>query len=356
MRIQSIWLVVRWLAVAPSLLRCDTLAVKPTEPLSVVSEKLETDATITEVVFEGGVYFGSLYVSGPKGTDFAQHPLLIRAAEGAEVVFDGATSVETPRADEELPGVFWVANTSDGGEYPKFWEPRTRIRYRLAADRETVARFPATYSSEGKRLLFHTSDGQAPGSGDVLMSAQDYGLFVNRPYVTVRGIAFRNYLAREKWNTGIDLRVDHIVAEDCRSSNCSLGFTVTGGNNVVRHCNAEDVGGGVYVGGENATVEGCRLHKQRDSFMLPMYAQDDTGIQYYSPARGGGSVERRPQARRKEAAIGKKGGRCSGLSPAANNGTFTSSHKTGRASWDLEIGNAEDCLAIAAALRGDRTC
>jgi hypothetical protein len=119
------------------------------------------------------------------------------------------------------------------------------------------------------------------------MSAQDCGLFIHRPYVTVRGIAFRNFLVREKWSTGVDLRVDHIVVEDCRSSNCSLGFIVTGNDNVVRRCATEDVGGGVYVGGENATVEGCRLHKQRDSFMVPMYAQDDTGVQYYSPARGG---------------------------------------------------------------------
>jgi hypothetical protein len=148
-------------------------------------------------------------------------------------------------------------------------------------------RFPATYSIEGKRLLFHTSDGQPPRPGDLLMSAQDCGLFIHRPFVTVRGIAFRNFLVREKWSTGIDLRVDHIVVGDCRSSNCSLGFIVTGNNNVVRRCAAEDVGGGVYVGGENAIVEGGRLHKRRDSFMVPMYAQDDTGIQYYSPARGG---------------------------------------------------------------------
>ena len=186
-----------------------------------------------------------------------------------------------------LPGVFWIDYTSDGGEYPKFWEPGTRIRYRLVADRLAVARFPATYSIEGKRLLFHTSDGQTPRPGELLMSAHDCGLFVNRPHVTVRGISFQNYLAREKWSTGIDLRVNHITVEDCRSSNCSMGFIITGNDNAVRRCTAEDVGGGVYVGGENATVEDCRLFKRRDAFMVPMYAQDDTGIQYYSPACGG---------------------------------------------------------------------
>ena len=232
-----------------------TLNVTPTEPLSAVRDKLAADAGITEVIFAEGVYFGGLSVEGPKGADFARRPLLIRAADGARVVLDGARPVEKYRPDEELPGVFSIEYAHTGGEYPKFWEPGTRIRYRLVADRQAVARFPATFSVEGKRLLFHTSDGQAPRPGELLMSVDDCGLFVNRPNVTVRGLAFRNYLAREKWSTGIDLRVNHVTVEDCRSSNCSLGFIITGNDNAVRRCVAQDVGGGVYVGGENATVE-----------------------------------------------------------------------------------------------------
>jgi hypothetical protein len=287
MRTQSTLLVAAWLLIPTAISGARTVSVKPTDSLFAVREKLATDASITEVVFAKGVYFGGLSIEGPRGTDFAQHPLLIRAADGAQVVFDGARPVEKFGPHEELPGVFWIDYTSDGGEYPRFWEPGTRIRYRLVADARAVARFPATYSIEGKRLLFHTGDGQAPRQGELLMGVHDYGLFVNRPHVTVRGIGFRNYLAREKWSTGIDLRVDHITAEDCRSINCSMGFIITGSGNTLRRCTAEDVGGGVYVGGEDATVEACLFFKRRDTFMVPMYAQDDTGIQYYSPARGG---------------------------------------------------------------------
>ncbi len=287
MRSQSAFLVAAWLLIPVVISEGGTLDVNPTEPLSAVRDKLAVDPSIAEVVFAKGVYFGALTVEGPKVADFAKHPLLIRAADGVEVVFDGARPVEKSQPHEELPGVFWIDYATGGGEYPKFWEPLTRIRYRLVADGQAVARFPATYSIEGKRLLFHTSDGKAPRSGELLRSADDCGLFVHRPYVTVRGIAFRNYLAREKWSTGIDLRVNHITAEDCRASNCSMGFIITGSGNAVRRCAAEDIGGGVYVGGEEATVEDCRLLKQRDTFMVPMYAQDDTGIQYYSPARGG---------------------------------------------------------------------
>ena len=287
MRTQIALLMLASLLIPTVTLGGSTLSITPRESLSAVRDKLRADTSITEVILAAGVYFGGLSVEGPKGTDFTQHPLLIRAADGAQVVLDGARPVEKFRPHEELPGVFWIDYTSDGGEYPKFWEPGTRTRYRLVADRQSVARFPASYSIEGKRLLFHTSDGQAPRPGELLMSGHDCGLFVNRPQVTVRGLGFRNYLAREKWSTGIDLRVNHITVEDCRSSNCSLGFIITGSGNAVRRCAVEEVGGGVYVGGEDATVEDCRLFKRRDAFMVPMYAQDDTGIQYYHPARGG---------------------------------------------------------------------
>lgn len=68
----------------------DTMHVKPTESLSTVREKLENDARITEVVFEEGIYAGSLYVNKPRTSgdaDLSQYPLLIRAAQGASVLF-----------------------------------------------------------------------------------------------------------------------------------------------------------------------------------------------------------------------------------------------------------------------------
>jgi hypothetical protein len=43
----------------------------------------------------------------------------------------------------------------------------------------------------------------------------------------------------------------------------------------------------VYVGGPEATIKNCRLFKRRDAFMVPMYSQDDSGIQFYYPAQGG---------------------------------------------------------------------
>ena len=263
----------------------DPLLVRPGTSLSSVRERLAGDTGITEVVFEKGTYAGGLHLDGGKADP--GRPLLIRAADGAKVTFDGSTRIEGFKPHESLPGIFWLPHGEGGGEPPKIWEPGTRTRYRLVADTHAVVRFPASYTIEGGRLLFHTRDGKAPREGALLASEHDCGIFVNRPDVTVRGIHFRNYLARDKWSTGVDLRVDRITVEDCTSTNCSHGFIITGNGNALRGCSAEDVGGGVYVGGRDATVERCRFFKRRDGFMVPMYAQDDTGIQFYVPAKGG---------------------------------------------------------------------
>ena len=175
MRIQSTLLVIASLLIPTATSGGSTLGITPTESLSTVRDKLRADANITEVVLAEGVYFGGLSVEGPKGTDFAQRPLLIRAADGAQVILDGARPVEKYRPHEAVPGVFWIDYTSDGGEYPKFWEPGTRISYRLVADSQAVARIPGTYSIEGKRLLFHTSDGQAQRQDEKLQSRSGCG-------------------------------------------------------------------------------------------------------------------------------------------------------------------------------------
>ena len=124
MRLPSTLLVLASLLIPTATLGGSTLSITPTESLSAVRDKLRADANITEVILAEGVYFGGLSVEGPKGTDFAQHPLLIRAADEAQVMFDGARPVKKSRPHEELPGVFWIDYTSDGGEYPKFWEHR----------------------------------------------------------------------------------------------------------------------------------------------------------------------------------------------------------------------------------------
>src|SRR5688572_550656 len=162
----------------------ETLVVRPGTPLGSLREKVSGNPGLKEVVFEAGVYRGGLYVDSPKEADASRRPLLIRAADGAKVTFEGAAPVEDFQPHENVAGVFWRRHER-GGEPPKMWEPGTRTRYRLVADARSVARFPATYTVEGDRLLFHTAEGKPPPKGALLASVEDCGVFVNRPHVTV---------------------------------------------------------------------------------------------------------------------------------------------------------------------------
>src|SRR5687768_10964538 len=106
----------------------ETLLVKPGTELSTVREKLAGGERITEVVFEAGTYPGGLYVEGPKGAEDSRPPLIIRAADGAKVVFEGSAPLDEFQPHETLPGVFWRRHDGGDGEPPKLWEPGTRTR------------------------------------------------------------------------------------------------------------------------------------------------------------------------------------------------------------------------------------
>ena len=55
----------------------------------------------------------------------------------------------------------------------------------------------------------------------------------------------------------------------------------------ILRCRTDDCGCGFYSGAKHAVVEDCRFYKIRDAFAVPTYPQDDTAIQFYSPASEG---------------------------------------------------------------------
>lgn len=255
----------------------------PIRDISKLKKALADRHDISEVVIHEGVYFASLRIYAKQEAP----PLVIRAADGAEVVFEGSAPINnlTPITNDPAAGVWATPAVDQDISLLKIWDASTRIRYKRVADRASVMHFPATFTIEDQTLLIHTVDTEKPIN--LRKAAADRGIAVERSNVTVRGIQFRDYLLRDKWSTAIDLRAENGTIEDCAAQNTSLGFSVRGNNNVVRRCRTADVGGGVYVSGEETTVEECHLFKTRDRFMVPMFAQDDSGIQFYYPAKGG---------------------------------------------------------------------
>ena len=262
-----------------------TLRVRPADPLARVSERLAHDPSIREVVLEAGTYPGGWSIPPLAGTeDAAAHPLLIRPADGARVVFDGAVPLPRPKPDREHPGVFRAPWNNPTTEPPKIWDPEARLRYLLAADLDAVAAFPGSQLPDGHEIALHPPDSARPPRGSILASGRDFGIEVRRPYVTVKGVAFRNFLARSKWSAAVTARADHVAIVSCEAANSPLGFHLMGDDDVLADSQARDVGCGAYVAGRRARVERNRFHKARDAYTIPMYLQDDTGIQAYYPA------------------------------------------------------------------------
>jgi len=262
----------------------------PRRSIQNIGAWLQANPALTEVILHAGVYRGGATIQPPPDVqEEATPPLLLRAAEGAEVLLDGAgPSLNDATPVPGAPGVFSQALPPELRKAPALWESDTRVRYVLVADLAAVAHYPASYCYQTGQLYFHTSDNRPPTAHSLGMSSsEDYGLLIYRPHTTVRGFWFRNYLASPKASAGISVRARGVVVEDCRASNCPIGFHLGGEDNRLVHCQAEDVSQGAYADGTNVVVQGCRFVKRRDGFILPGSTQDDTGIQFYYPSKGG---------------------------------------------------------------------
>jgi hypothetical protein len=263
---------------------------RPRRSLQQIDAWLQATPDFTAVVLHAGIYYGAATINPLKDVPEAAVPLLlIRAAEGEEVILDGSgVSLSDATPVPGAPGVFSQTLAGDLPRAPALWESDTRTRYILAADLTAVAHYPASYSYGAGRLYFHTSDGKPPKAHALgISSAEDYGLLIYRPNTTVRGIWFRNNVTSPKASAGVSVRARNCLVEDCRASNCPIGFHLGGEDNRLLSCRAEDVSQGAYADGTNITVQGCRFVKKRDAFTPGGSGQDDTGIQFYYPSKGG---------------------------------------------------------------------
>jgi hypothetical protein len=117
------------------------------------------------------------------------------------------------------------------------------VRYTVAADVAAVRHFPGSFTVRDGNIYLHTSNGQAPGAHQMGISGSEAGISIKRSFVTVRGFTFRNYVVRAQSSTGVDVRQEgrQVTIQDCRSTNCSVGFIVYGGDHRVLNCQTEDV-------------------------------------------------------------------------------------------------------------------
>lgn len=244
-----------------------------------------------EIVIHEGRYDDLIFIGNPKTTNDVEvlPALLIRAADGAKVVFDDSTRVTKTETPEGRPGVFLVKGNYCVSRLD-VWEDDTRIRYKKAADVDSASRFPGSfYLIDEKTLAISTSDGAPPGTHVVRVSSRvtrlaGIGCFIDRENTTLRGITFDGWA-----HTGIVVHKggSNVVIEDCSVFRCYRAISTDGNNTRCLRCVGRDVGSGFYSGGSNAVVEHCRFFAARDGLAYEQTTQDDTGIYFYHPGNSG---------------------------------------------------------------------
>lgn len=258
---------------------------EPLKRLSQLKRILQERPEITEVVFAAGHYSGAASV---KPSENKSKQLLIRAEEGAKVIFDGGKVISKAKGDVNIPGYYIVPGEYKMKQPPRPWEEDTRIRYQEVEDIRTVKAVPGTYCFDKKNLYFHTSDSQPLEKHRVGMGKYRNGLFIKRENVKVQGIHFQNYLV-QYWSSGIDLRLSSSIVENCSFWNCRIGIGVSSTAHDCRIINVKinDCGSGVYSTGNRTITQICMINKINDRFVIQCFDQDNAGIQYYYPAKDG---------------------------------------------------------------------
>jgi len=262
-------------------------ADKPLASMPKAIEILNAAGEPGEVIVHGGRYFVMWHIPAPESA-VDPAPIVIRSADGELAIVDGGMPVENARPTPipDAPGAFRMSSQENWGNPSTFWEQAARRRYQRVLDLEAVRRFPATWARiSDKEIAFHTSDsGPFEGKG-LKHNYWPAGNLIQRSNVTFRGIQIDNH------GTGIEVRRAHdVVIEDCTILNASTAIYVArdAERTTIRRCDTHDVSQGVLVHGADTTIENSRFIKLKDDFTPRAgNAQDDAGIQFYSPAQHG---------------------------------------------------------------------
>jgi hypothetical protein len=243
-----------------------------------------------KIIIHGGRYFERVDLNNGAAAGDAVAPLEMRAAEGEQVILDGSRLLSDAAPLAEYPGVYTVKGDFRNWVTPQVWEPASRRRYIEVADLAAVVATPGSVTLlDEQTAALRTSDGAAPARHEARISQNLFGVFSTRDNLTLRGIRTENHLG---WSWAAGITIQHgrnVLVEDCTAVHAVRGFVAFSGSVGARfvRCRTQDVGGGIYSGGRDVAIEHCLLDKTRDRFMIPIAAQDDSGIQYYSPAVSG---------------------------------------------------------------------
>jgi hypothetical protein len=272
-------------------------------PLDSIKAAIEAAAKAgdaCEIILHAGVYPGDILIPAPAGmADPAKTPAwVIRAARKPqeasesyeEVVIDGGRKVTGASLVDQPNGVYFLPMAL-GNTEPGMWDLKTHTRYIYSADRRAVEAFggslaPGKFPVNGQLvegIFFKTTDGKPPADHDLGMARDKFGMVVQRPNVTIKGLKFKNFQLHFGVKA-LSLEAPGVTVDACHAHNSYGLATVSEKVRDVKilNCSAWDAANGVKSYGINTVVENCRFYRVDDAFVVREYEQDQSGIQFYS--------------------------------------------------------------------------
>ncbi|HWL51055.1 MAG TPA: right-handed parallel beta-helix repeat-containing protein [Chthoniobacteraceae bacterium] len=241
------------------------------------------------ILLAGGVYTESFTVSGSGG------PLLITAAPGQEVVFEGGQKLPSWKPHPDYPGVYITEipdrqSLYDHTDYIDLWDQDRRIRYGKMADAAGVAHWPnSMVLLEGDTVLFHPGENRSPDELNLWVNRRAAGITLERGKVTLEGLTFRNYLGGSYARAVGISSGEGVTIRRCTFINCASGIRSRGVRLTVEESLFREVGGGVIQtnGGSDLHVRGCVLECAIGQFALSDVGEHTrNGIRVYHDADG----------------------------------------------------------------------
>lgn len=213
--------------------------------------------------------------------------LFVEAYPNEKVVFRGDRKIYLGDL-EELDKRIYLLKGNWGHIPPMLFYSEKRVRFKYVSDLNAVKHKGNTMTILNEEYVaFHL--GKELGKTKYISIGQSRSAFYsNRDHVYFKNLTFKNFI-RNKWCSGIEIDGKYSSISHCNFENINQGVIVSpkGFDTKVLKCNFKDVGSGVYTEGENTVIEYCNIFKEKDSFEVPVYVQDDKAIQFYYPGKGG---------------------------------------------------------------------
>lgn len=259
----------------------------PIETLQELERRLSKNKNITKIMFYEGTYFGTLTIRNHLPSN-GNAPLTIQAIQGQNVVFEGSQKIENYMWHKKHKNILIIKRKSQmlSGRSPKPFMLERRMRFKEVMRFESLIATKNGYYFDKENVYLHVSGHDV---NDIYLGLHHVAINIYRPNTRIKNITAKNYITRYR-SSGFYCQADHIVIQNCYSYNCSVGYMVgvKSNNSKIISSQSYDCSAGIFSLGQNAEIRSCKLIKKRDSFLNhSIYEQDDSGIQYYYPAKHG---------------------------------------------------------------------